>query len=108
MAHCVISAVVDTDDGNALVPACVVHATFAPCPHDGEPACPAPLHFLPATGTRDDALRMWRLRTRGQRPLVIHDEQRTPDPEGHVIEDEIRPCPCGAEVLAAEAPGGRP
>ena len=36
MAECVISAIHDTDEGG-MVPACVVHTTFAPCPHDGEP-----------------------------------------------------------------------
>ena len=24
----------------------VVHTSYAPCPHDGEPACPAPLHMF--------------------------------------------------------------
>jgi hypothetical protein len=43
-----------------------------------------------------------------QRPLIIHDERRIPDPYDHVIKDEVRPGPCGAEVLAAEAPGGKP
>ncbi len=100
MAECVISAIVDTDDGYSLVPACVVHTTYAPCPHDGEPACPAPLHFFHGNGTRDDALRMWRLRTHAQRPLIIHTGS-IPDPYDHVYEDEVLPCPCGAEILSA-------
>lgn len=101
MAECVISAVVDTDDGCSLVPACVVHAAHAPCMHDGEPACPVPLHFFPGSGTREDALRMWRLRTRGQRPLIIHTGA-IPDPEDHVYEDEVLPCPCGAEIIPGQ------
>jgi hypothetical protein len=100
MASCVISAIVDTDDGNALVPACIVHTCHAPCPHDGEPACPVPLHAFPGNGTRDEALRMWRLRTRGQRPLIIHTDA-IPDPDDHVYEDEVLPCPCGAEIFPA-------
>jgi hypothetical protein len=100
MAECVISAIVDTDYGGALVPACVVHAAWAPCPHDGEPACPAPLHHFPGNGTREEALRRWRLRTRGQRPLIIHTD-RIPDPLDHVHEDEVLPCPCGAEIIPA-------
>jgi hypothetical protein len=57
VAHCVISAIVDTDV-NALVPACVVHASHAPCMHDGEPANPAPLHAFNLS-EREDAIRMW-------------------------------------------------
>jgi hypothetical protein len=98
MAHCVISAIFDSEDG--MVPACVVHTTYAPCPHDGEPANPGPLHMFNHE-SRDAGVEFWRLRTHGQRPLVIHDEQRMPDLAGHVIEDEILPCPCGAEVLKA-------
>lgn len=97
MAECVISAIVDTDNGNALVPACVVHTMYAPCPHDGEPADPAPLHMFAPTA-RHDAIRMWRLRTHRQRPLIIHTD-RIPDPEDHVCETEVISCPCGAEVL---------
>jgi hypothetical protein len=101
VAHCVISSIVDSDEGYALVPTCIVHASHAPCMHDGEPANPAPLHMFNHQD-RDAALRAWRLRTHGHRPLIIHDEQRVPDPADHVIEDRALPCPCGAEVLAAE------
>ena len=45
---------------------------------------------------------MWEIRTHRQRPLIIHDEHRIPDLAGHVVEDDIRLCPCGAEVLEAE------
>lgn len=101
MADCVISAIVDTDDGYSLVPACVVHTCHAPCPHDGEPANPGPLHAFAGNGTRAEVIRMWQIRTRGQRPLIIHDEQRIPDPYDHVQEDKVLPCPCGAEILPA-------
>ena len=100
MAECVISATYDTDV-EALVPACIVHTTHAPCPHDGEPANPAPLHMFNHQD-RETAIRFWRQRTHGQRPLIIHEKQRVPDPADHVIEDEILPCPCGAKVLPAE------
>jgi hypothetical protein len=94
VAHCVISIVLDADEG--AVPGCVVHAAYAPCMHDGEPASPVPLHAF-GHQDREAAIRMWRIRTRGQRPLIIHDEQRVPDPADHVIEDEIQPVPvrCG-------------
>ena len=107
MAECVISAIVDTGNGNALVPACVVHTAYAPCPHDGEPAAPGPLHHFAGNGTREEAIRMWRLRTHGQRPLIIHTDA-IPDPEDHVYETRVLPCPCGAEVLAAAEAAGRP
>ena len=100
MAHCVISAIIDSDCDYALIPACIVHAAHAPCLHDGEPASPVPLHVFNHQD-RDAAIRAWRLRTHRQRPLVIHDEQRIPDAADHVIEDRILPCPCDAEVLAA-------
>lgn len=103
MAECVISAIIDTSNGNTLVPACMVHITYAPCPHDGEPACPSPVHSFRGRATRDQAVHQWQLRTRRQRPLVIHDELRIPDPAAHVCETEILPCPCGAEVLQAVA-----
>lgn len=35
MAHCVISAVYDTDV-DQMMPACVVHAAYAPCPLNGQ------------------------------------------------------------------------
>ena len=100
MAHCVVSAILDTDEGG-MVPACVVHTCHAPCPHDGEPACPTPLHMFNHED-RDAAIRFWRLCTHGQRPLIIHDEKRIPDPYDHVMEDGIHPCPCGAEIIAAQ------
>jgi hypothetical protein len=101
MAHCVISAVIDTDDAGSLFPepACVVHAHWAPCPLDGDPASPLPLHALPGT-TRATATRMWQVRTHRQRPLVIHrvDGRRA---EEHDSGDSTT-CACGPEVLAAE------
>jgi hypothetical protein len=100
VAHCVISRIVDTDAGNAIVPGCAVHAAFAPCMHDGEPASPVPLHTF--DGDRDEAIRMWRLKTHRQRPLIVHDMTRITDPHDHVFENEVLPCPCSAEVLAAE------
>ena len=102
MAHCVISVILDTDLGP--VPGCVVHAVYSPCDRDGQPACQVPLHAF-GHADREAALRMWRIRTHQQRPLIIHDQQLIPGPAGHVIEDRILPCPCGAEVLAAELAG---
>jgi hypothetical protein len=107
----VISAVVDTDgiedeaspDTWPAAPACMVHITWAPCPHNGEPACPVPLHAYLGGGTdRDGALRMWRIRTHRQRPLILHTEAAGRTPEDHITEEDMTPCWCGAEVLPAE------
>jgi hypothetical protein len=99
VAHCVISAVMDTDD-MAASPACVVHTNWAPCPHDGQPACPEALHALPGMGTsRSDALRMWKIRTHRQRPLVIHRVDGRPADE-HDIDGTG--CLCGPELFPPE------
>ena len=105
MAHCVISAIIDTDAGNALVPACMIHTTYAPCQHDGEPACPTLVHAFSGVTPRAEALRIWRLRTHGQRPLVIHNVVLAMEAEDHECGQEYVPCPCGAEVIAAGLAG---
>jgi hypothetical protein len=97
VAHCVISLILDADEG--LVSGCVVHAAYAPCMHDGDPACQVPLHGFNHED-RDAALRMWRIRIHQQRPLIVDDERSLPDPADHVIEDRTFPGPCGAEVIA--------
>lgn len=99
MAHCVVSGIIDSD-ASALspTPACMVHTQFAPCPLNGQPACPVALHSLPGT-SRTDALRMWHIRTHKQRPLVIHRVDGRPAEEHDIEGGE---CPCGPEVLAAE------
>jgi hypothetical protein len=43
----VIPAIIDTGEGDALVPAWMIDTGYAPCPHDGKPARAMPLH---ATG----------------------------------------------------------
>jgi hypothetical protein len=98
MAHCVISAIIDTD-ADAVRPACVVHTHYAPCPNDGEPANTAPLHALPGVATRAQSLRMWQIRTHKQRPLVIHRVDGR-GAEDHESGDSTE-CSCGPEVLAA-------
>ncbi len=99
MAHCVISAVIDSDGGAPwLSPACMVHTCWAPCPSDGEPASPIAIHCLPGT-SRSDAVRMWKIRTHRQRPLVVHRVDGR-GAEEHDVEGNG--CPCGPEVLPAE------
>jgi hypothetical protein len=101
MAHCVISAVVDSDtEPMSTAPACMVHTAWAPCLHDGEPACTTPLHSPPGT-SRSDALRMWKIRTHSQRPLVIHRVDGRSIHE-HAL-DEGTDCACGPEVHEAVA-----
>lgn len=101
MAHCVISAIVDTEDPTLpLVTACVVHTSFTPCEHYGEPANPAPLHAL--NGTRDEKLRLWQVRTHRQRPLLVHNDSAGMDAEDHTMGTGDTSCSCGAEFLPAE------
>lgn len=88
MAHCVISAVFDTD-GEALVPACIVHAYYAPCPRDGKPASPTPLHGDDRLGERQ-AVEFWERQTDRQRPLVVHHGSMGDD--GHNLQDSDCPC----------------
>jgi hypothetical protein len=84
------------------VEACMVHCCHWPCRYQGRPAVPAPLHMFHPTG-RDQAVRMWEVRTHRQRPLIIHTGT-IPDPEDHVFETQVYPCPCGAEILPAVPP----
>lgn len=93
MAECVISSIVDTDIGRT-VPACVVHAAYAPCRHNGEPACSTPLHADTYRG-REDAIQFWDRRTRGQRVLVLHHGDI--GDETHHLDGVT--CWCGPEVL---------
>lgn len=69
MAHCVMSTVNDEDLRE--IHSCVVHTTYGPCPHDGEPASPAPLHGDTVNG-RAELIALWVDRTDKQRPLHIH------------------------------------
>lgn len=96
MAHCVISAVFDTD-ADQMVPACVVHCADAPCPRDGELASTVPLHShdLPS---RREAVRFWRLRTHGQRTLVLHHGSLGGERDHSVGADDMT-CWCQPEVL---------
>jgi len=88
MAHCVISAIYDTDQ-DALVPACVVHAHYSPCPRDGEPAAAKPLHSDDHNGV-DEAVEYWAQVTDRQRHLIVHHGSMADD--GHNLEG--LDCPC--------------
>lgn len=100
MAVCVISAVLDTDTG-VMRAACQVHCSFAlPCAHDGEPASAVPMH-TDSSPSRDEAIKHWRARTRGQRHLVIH--QGRFGARRHQIDDTLpASCWCDVEVIAAQ------
>lgn len=100
MSHCVISAVMDTDD--PLLPvhgACVVHTHYAPCPHNGEPASPIPLH-ADHTPSRAEAIASWEQKTHRQRPLVLHLGSWS-DERDHDIDSGT--CWCDPETFPAEA-----
>jgi hypothetical protein len=98
MAHCVESTILDTD-GDRFVSACVVHTHHAPCPRDGEPANPAPLHVW--SERRAGSVREWAIRTDRQRPLIIHNGSPA-DATEHQI-DGTAECWCGPEVIEPPA-----
>lgn len=96
MAHCVISAVFDTD-GETVVPACIVHTYYAPCPRNGEPASAKPLHGDDRLGEQQ-AVEFWARQTDRQRPLVVH--------HGSIGDDDHNlegwDCPCLPSHYSAE------
>ena len=98
MAECVVSSILDTDL-NRMVPACVVHAAYTPCPFDGQPACPTPLHTYPLP-SREAVVQLWEQRTAGQRRLVVH---RNTGELGHDLTETGATCWCGPEVLGVPA-----
>lgn len=101
MAKCVISSIVDTDL-DRVVPACVVHAAYAPCPYNGQPACRTPLHTDDHL-SRDAAVEFWELRTGRQRPLVLHRGRL--DVGDHQTDGDGVSCWCGPEVLGGDGRG---
>ena len=106
MAHCVISHVIDTDASPIEgAPGCVPHCHWAPCPENGNPAAPEPLHsFL--TTARESVVRTWRLKTHAQRPLVIHCGAPGDKPE-HACGTQDMDCWCGPEIRVATDCGCR-
>jgi hypothetical protein len=107
VAHCVISRVRDANDptGRLLealmggpMTACVVHAHHHPCPRDGQPADPAPLHTDDRHG-RVPAVALWATRTDRQRPLVIHQGNLGSTAPAHETDGVL--CWCRPEVLPA-------
>lgn len=101
MAHCVISAVFDTDAGQ-MMPACLVHSGgWAPCPHDGQPASSIPLHSHDRPSRRA-AVRFWESRTHGQRTLVLHHGWFGDERE-HATGASDLTCWCQPELLPAPA-----
>jgi hypothetical protein len=96
MAHCVVSEIYDTDD-ETFVPACMVHTHNAPCPRDGQPANPNPIH-IGDQPSRVEALAMWHQRTGKQRPLVLH--RGNIGDVGHTL--EASDCPCLPEFFTAK------
>lgn len=100
MAHCVISAVYDTDV-DQMMAACVVHAAYVPCPRYDEPASTVPLHSDDVPG-RSDAVRFWELRTHRQRTLVLHHGSLGGDRD-HAVGADDWTCWCEPELLPARS-----
>lgn len=95
MAVCVIGATMDTDNGDRIVPACNVHCYYAPCPMNGAPASTTPIETTDEQG-REKALAFWELRTKRQRPLVLHHGSWGDDRD-----HDGAACWCGPDLLPA-------
>ena len=95
VAHCVISAIADSDGATPWSRrASSTPATPRACTTGSLPIRPRSTPSTSQSARTRSAC--GRSAPTGSGPLVIHDERRIPDPAGHVIEDEIHPCPCGA------------
>lgn len=97
MARCVEINVLDTDaPEHEQVPerACAVHTHMAPCPRDGQPASSAAMHSDLEPG-RERVLADWWHKTRGQRPIVLHQGSWLDDHEMSAA------CRCDPEVVLA-------
>lgn len=95
-AHCVLSFANGGQVAGEVV--CMVHTHVAPCPRDGEAANPGAIH-TDGIPSRDAAVAAWRLRTHGQRTLVVHVGDLTD--ETHSIDVNDVNCWCGPEVIWA-------
>lgn len=95
MAYCIHSLINEPFPDAAI--ACMVHAVVWPCPRDGEPASPVPLH-ADTTPSREATVKMWEIRVARQRPLIIHRGDVT-DGTHELSED----CLCHPEALPAES-----
>lgn len=81
MAVCVVSMTLDSET-MSLTPACVVHTHWAPCPRNGDPANVNPLEGADGdVGGREGALGRWALKTRQQRPFLLHHGSWFDDPD---------------------------
>lgn len=98
MAHCVVSRLIDTEVGVRL--ACIVHAHIAPCPLNGDPAAPGPMHCSDEPG-RDAVIKSWELRTHRQRTVVIHRGSLDAKKQ-HATGRTSFDCWCEPEILVGE------
>lgn len=100
MAHCVISAVMNTDNpAHPVLPACVVHASWAPCWSNGEPASPTALHSADHDPDREAVITRWRRKVHEQRPMWLHHGSLGDDRD-HDIND-AGACWCVPELFEA-------
>jgi len=99
-----VVAIIDSD---SLIPGvdpllqvrggCVVHTHYAPCPRDGEPACPDVMHG-DEHPSAEASIRSHRVRTLGQRPLLLHRGSLTdvgPAGQDHAVGATDTACWCG-------------
>lgn len=91
MAHCVITTL------NTGTRTCMVHRHPNPCPRDGEPAWPEPLHMDDRWG-RTKAVAHWVTVTGQQRPLVLHQGNLDSKRPTH----QERDCWCHPEYVSAQ------
>jgi hypothetical protein len=99
-AHCVVSVVADSDAGPFAdaTSACVVHCHHTPCPDNGKPANPDPIHSDTSFG-RVRVVMEWASRTDRQRPLVIHNGSLASMHPEHWTDG--RDCWCRPETVPA-------
>lgn len=95
VSRCVTSMVYNEETGRPAL-ACMVHTTYAPCPHNGEPASPAPVH-VDDSPTRVAAIEAARARVGGARPIVVHNGSFNLDDREHSTEESG--CWCGPVTI---------
>lgn len=74
------------------LPFCMVHGNEAPCPDEGRPALPDPVHVF-SLPDQVDAVENARAITAGSRPIVVHKGHQS-DATSHMLERGAETCWC--------------
>jgi hypothetical protein len=73
-------------------PVCTVHGNPSPCPHDGKPALPFPIHVVACAEHRIEQIELARRAVAGTRPIMVHDGVE--DDTTHLVELGDTDCWC--------------